>query len=298
MQSDAHDHRRGPAPSDRRLVVALALSGSYMACEVVGGIAANSLALLADAGHMLSDVGALALALFASRLMRRPATSRRTYGYYRAEVLAALVNAATLLAVSAFVAIEAVKRLRAVPEVGGPLMMAVAAGGLVVNGAVLLALHRDRAQNMNLKGAWLHAASDALGSVQVLVAGAGVVLFGWHWLDPVASLAVAVLIVRSSWGLMRESVGVLFESAPTHIDVDEVLRSIRSVSGVAAVHDLHVWTIGTDLDALSAHVTSDCRRSRDDLLSEVQALLREQFGLDHSTIQVEEAPCAWEGSTV
>jgi cobalt-zinc-cadmium efflux system protein len=292
MGRGAHDHRsRDDAPA-RRLRFALGLSAAYMAAEFAGGIAAHSLALLADAGHMLSDVVALSLALFATRLARRPATPRRTYGYYRAEILAALVNGASLLTLSVLVAVEAVSRLAAPSPVSGPWMMAIGAGGLGVNLAVLLVLRRDRGENLNFRAAWLHAASDALGSVQVLVAGAGILLWGLDWLDPVASLVVSGLIVRSSWTLLKESVAVLFESAPTGIDVDEVRVAMSAVEGVRSVHDLHVWTIGTGLDALSAHVASDGTRPRDDLLREIEAVLRDRFRLRHTTVQVESEPCA------
>lgn len=291
----AHGHRPEPGPrsSDRRMLLAVVLLVLYMAGEIVGGLAANSLALLADAGHMFSDVAALSLALIAIRISRRPATSRRTYGYYRAEIMAALVNGASLLAISGFVAYEAVVRLWHPAEVRGPLMMAVAGGGLVVNVVVLLLLRAGRGESLSHEGAWLHAFSDALGSVQVLLAGGGILLWGWNWLDPVASLLVAGLVVRSAWRLCKESTSVLFESVPTHIDVDEVRRALLAVPGAEAVHDLHVWTIGTGFDALSAHVTSDCTRSSEDLLRDLRSVLRDRFGLEHVTIQVEAEQCAW-----
>lgn len=274
--------------------VALGLLAVYMAAEIVGGIASNSLALLADAGHMFSDAAALGLALIASRLTRRRADARRTYGYHRAEILAALVNGASLLAISGYIVFEAISRLAHPSSVEGPLMMAVAGGGLVVNVAVLWLLHRDRAESLSHAGAWLHAFSDALGSVQVLLAGVGILVWGAYWLDPVASLLVAGLVVRSAWNLVKESMSVLFESVPKHLDSDEILVAVRSVQGVESVHDLHVWTIGTGFDALSAHVRSDCRRPRGELLRGVQDILRDRFGLEHVTIQVEDEQCRWE----
>lgn len=281
-------HRLGAdrSASRRRLALALVLVVFYTAAEVVGGLLTNSLALLADAGHMLSDAASLGLALFALTMAARPATSQRTYGYHRLEILAALVNGATLLAISAFLVVEAIGRLDDPPEVAAPGMMLVAVGGLLVNLAGLALLHGGRDESLNLRGAWLHVATDALGSVQVLLAGAAIWAFGWQWADPVATLAIAVLIVWSAWALLREAVGVLMEWAPRHIDVDRVRSSLHQVPGVLDVHDLHVWTITSGLDALSAHVVAPDRPPRP-LLDDIRATLHRRFGIDHVTIQVE-----------
>jgi cobalt-zinc-cadmium efflux system protein len=285
-------HRHGPgqhadrSASRRRLGLALVLVVFYTAAEVVGGLLTNSLALLADAGHMLSDAASLGLALFALTMAARPATSQRTYGYHRLEILAALANGAALVAISIFLVVEAVGRLADPPEVAAPGMMLVAAGGLMVNLAGLALLHGRRGDNLNLRGAWLHVATDALGSVQVLLAGAAIWAFGWRWADPVATLAIAVLIVWSAWALLREAVGVLMEWAPRHIDVDRVRSSLHQVPGVLGVHDLHVWTITSGLDALSAHVVAPDRPPHL-LLADIRATLHRRFGIDHVTIQVE-----------
>ena len=281
-----HAHGAGRAASARRLELALGLVVLYTAAEVAGGLLTNSLALLADAGHMVSDAASLALALFALRVAARPATAQRTYGYHRLEILAALANGAALVAISVFLVVEAVGRLADPPEVAAAGMMAVAAGGLLVNLAGLALLHGGRGESLNLRGAWLHVATDALGSVQVLLAGAAIWAFGWRWADPAATLAIAVLVVWSAWALLREAVGVLMEWAPRHIDVADVRSSLRRVPGVLDVHDLHVWTITSGLEAMSAHVVAG-ERPATSLLADIRATLHHRFGIDHVTIQVE-----------
>jgi cobalt-zinc-cadmium efflux system protein len=290
-----HDHDHGhcgthagrTAANRRRLTWTLGLAGSYMLAEAIGGWLTNSLALLADAGHMATDVAALALSLFAIWICDRPPPPHRTYGYYRAEILAALANGATLVAVSLFILAEAWQRLQSPPEVQGPLMMAIAVGGLVVNVLGLWILHGGRAESLNVHGAWLHVLSDALGSVAAIVAGGLIWAFGWYWSDPAVSAAIALLIVYSSWRLLRESVSVLMESAPRGIDVDEVYTAMAEMPGVAGVHDLHVWTITSGMDALSAHVVVSDGNEHTPVLSELRSMLHDRFGIDHITIQME-----------
>ncbi len=279
-----HDHA-----SDRglaRLWIALALALAYLAAEVAGGIAANSLALLADAGPMLTDVAALGLAVFALWAARRPATARRTYGFHRVEILAALANGATLIVVSALVAAEAYRRWAQPPAVRGGLMLAVAVGGLLVNLASLAVLHGGRHAGLNVRGAWLHVLTDTLGSVQAILAAVAIAAFGWRWADPVASVAIGLLVVVSAWRLVREALDVLMEAVPRELDLGEIASAIEGVPGVAAVHDLHVWTITSGFVALSAHVTV-AAACGDDVLWSVRAALEERFGIRHSTIQVE-----------
>lgn len=283
-----HDHSHRPSSGNkRRLAWTLALAASYMLAEVVGGWVANSLALLADAGHMFLDVAALALSFFAMWMAERPAPSQRTYGYYRAEILAALVNGATLVAVSIYILIEAYHRLREPPEVQGPLMTGIAVGGLLVNLAGLWLLHAGRDESLNIRGAWLHVLTDALGSVGAITAGVLVWAFGWSWSDAVASGLIGLLIIFSSWRLLAESVAVLMESAPRGIDVDEVNNALRQAPGVVGVHDLHVWTITSGLDALSAHVTVEDGEPHSAVLKRLQTMLHDRFGIDHITIQLE-----------
>jgi cobalt-zinc-cadmium efflux system protein len=282
----AHARRRAPG-RERRLGVVLALAAVYMVAELAGGLWTGSLALLADAGHMLADVAALALSLFAFWLARRPAHPGRTYGHHRAEILAALANGSALVAVAIGIAIEAVQRLRAPAPVDAGPMLAIAAGGLAVNAVGLFLLREGREASLNLRGAWLHLLSDALGSASAIAAGLLILAFGWLAADPVASLAISVLVVRSAWSLLRESVAVLMEGAPGHIDVDRVRQAIGAVSGVRSVHDLHVWTITSGRVALSAHVCADESEPAARLLRAVQARLRDEFGITHTTVQVE-----------
>lgn len=278
----------GLAANRGRLVAALALSLSYMLAEIVGGLLTGSLALLADAAHMFSDAAALGLSLFAIWIAQRPADSRQTYGYYRTEILAALINGATLLAISVFIFIEAVERWRAPQPVEGGPMMAVAAGGLAVNLSMLWILDRGKSTSLNIRGAWLHVLTDTLGSVQALLAGVVIWRWGWYWADPLASVLIGLLVIYSSWGLLKEVVSVLMEGAPAHIDVDEVRSAIRGLPGVLSVHDLHVWTITSGLESLSAHVVVE-DRPRDEALAEIRQMLRSRFGVSHQTIQLESA---------
>jgi cobalt-zinc-cadmium efflux system protein len=269
-----------------RLGVALGLAASYMVVEVVGGLVANSLALLADAGHMLSDAGALGLALLASLIARRPPSPRRTWGYHRAEILAALANGAALLAIAAFIVVEALRRLGDPPQVRPGVMIPVAALGLVVNLVMLRVLSPSRHASLNVKGAWLHVLTDALGSVQAMVAGVLIAAYGWRWADPAASAAIAALVVYSGWGVLQEAVAVLMESAPGGVDVDEVRAAMLAVPGVRGVHDLHVWSISTSFVALSAHVEA-AEGAHGAVLEGVRGVLASRFGIRHTTIQVE-----------
>ena len=269
-----------------RLTLALLLAAVYMLAEVAGGLLSNSLALLADAGHMLTDVAALGLALFAIWAAQRPATPQRTYGYHRMEILAALVNGATLVAIAILIFAEAFRRWSSPPAVRGGLMLAVACGGLAVNLASLWILRGGRNESLNVRGAWLHTLTDTLGSVQAIGAGVLISAFGWNWADPLASVLIGVLVIVSSWGLLRESVGVLMEGVPMHLKLDEVTEAMAGVAGVVAVHDLHVWTITSGFVALSAHVVVEPTCS-EDVLWQVRAVLHDRFGIDHSTIQVE-----------
>ena len=285
--SHGHHHHGGASRNRRRLTVTLVLVVLYMVAEFVGGLLSGSLALLADAGHMLSDAGALGLSLFALWFCQRPPTPSRTWGYYRMEILAALVNGVTLVVLSIFILREAWERLRVPAQIDAPLMMAIAAGGLVVNLVSLRILSGGKEESLNVRGAWLHVLTDALGSVQAILAGALVWAFGWSWADPAASVLIALLVVYSAWDLLRDTVGVLMEGAPRHIDVDEVRNTLMSLPCVLAVHDLHVWTITSGMESLSCHVVVEDGQSYCDALTEVRATLHERFGIDHLTIQVE-----------
>jgi cobalt-zinc-cadmium efflux system protein len=255
--------------------------------EIAGGVVTNSLALLADAGHMLSDTAALGLSLFAVWIAERPPTPQRTWGYYRGEILAALANGAALVAVSVFIFVEAYHRIRQPPTVWGSVMLAIAAGGLAVNLAGLWILGGGRSESLNVRGAWLHVMTDMLGSIGAIAAAALIWAFRWYWADPAISALIGLLVIYSAWRLVAESVSVLMESAPRGIDVDEVLRVMASVPGVAGVHDLHVWTITSGLDSLSAHVDVADGRRPSEILAELRRVLHGRFGIDHITIQIE-----------
>jgi cobalt-zinc-cadmium efflux system protein len=289
----ADDHRHGPSgapPQNRkqgRLAIVLGLAASYMLAEVVGGYLTGSLALLADAGHMLIDVIALSLGLFAVRLAQRSATPQRTYGYHRTEILVALAQGALLVGVALALFVEAVQRLGSEHAILAGPMLAIACGGLAVNLTGLALLAGGREHDMNLRGAWLHVLSDALGSAGAISAALLVLAFGWTWADPLASIAIAVLIVRSSWSLLREAVSVLMEWAPEHVDVEAIHRQLAGVPTVIAVHDLHVWTIASGMVALSGHVVVNEERERGKLLQELSDLLHQRFGIDHATLQIE-----------
>lgn len=272
-----------------RLVWALVLALGYMVAEIVGGYLADSLALLADAGHMFSDSAALGLSLLAAWISQRPPTAQLTYGYYRAEILAALANGATLIAIAIVIFIEAFRRLAAPAPVAGTLMLAVAAGGLAINLAGLAILNAGRSASLNIRGAWLHLLTDALGSVAALAAGALIWVFGWYWVDPVASIAIGLLVIYSSWDLIKQAIAILMESTPPHLDLDAVRGAMVSVPGVCEVHDLHIWTITSGMESLSAHVVLLAGHDAQASLESVRHVLHEQFQIDHVTIQIDPA---------
>ena len=286
----SHDHASGGdarAVDRRRLAISLALVVVYMAAEAVAGWWTGSLALLADAGHMLSDAAALGLSLFAMWIAQRPPTPQHTYGYYRTEILAALVNAVTLIVISIFIFIEAARRFGQPPEVIAGPMMAVAIGGLCVNVAGLWILHAGKSTSLNVHGAWLHVLGDALGSVAAIAAGALIWAFDWHWADPVASVLIGLLVIYSSWKLLKMTVFILMQGTPRHLDLDEIRRAMLAVPGACEVHDLHVWTVTSGMETLSAHVVVDESRSNQQVLSQLRDALHEQFRIDHLTIQLE-----------
>ena len=282
-----HGHGH-PPPKGRALVWAIFFSGALLIVEVVGGLWSGSLALLSDAGHMASDISALVLAWLAMRFAARPADLRRTFGFHRLEILAALVNGAALLAVGAGIAWEAAARLdtRVTPQTG--VMIGVAAAGLAANLASLFFLARERGGGLNLRGAFLHVLSDTLSSIGVVIAGLLIAWTGWAWIDPAVSLVIVLLIAVSALRLLRDAVDVLLEAAPRHLDLEAMRAAIVGVRGVEAVHDLHVWSITSGMDALSMHVVRGSEvQDGDLLLASLNAVLREEFGITHTTIQIE-----------
>jgi cobalt-zinc-cadmium efflux system protein len=271
----------------KNLKLALALTFVYMFAEAIGGWFVNSLALLADAGHMLTDVAALSLTLAAIWFASRPATEKKTYGYYRLEILAALINGVALVLISLWVFYEAYQRWSAPPEIKGFELSVIAVGGLIVNIICAWLLHSDHKHDLNLHGAWLHVIGDALGSVTAIVAGALIIAFGWLWADALCSVLISLIIIFSAWNLIRESINILLEGTPAHIDLAAVEDAILETEGVKEIHDLHVWTISSGLEALSAHVCHDERVVQHELLKTLRKRLHDDFGIDHLTIQME-----------
>ena len=275
---------------DRRaLGVALALIAGFFVVEVVAGLLAGSLAVLADAAHMLSDTAALALAFLASWLAARPATPQRSFGFRRAEILAALANGVALVAVSIWIFVAAIARLDDPPAVPGGWIMVVGVVGLAVNAAAAFVLTRAGERSLNVRAALSHVLADLLGSVGVIAAGAVVLATDWDYADPIAALAIAVLVLISSWRILRESVGILLEETPTGIDAIEVGHALAAGVGVVQVHDLHIWTITSGFPALAAHLLVEPGADARVVRIELEHMLHDRFGLDHTTLQVEHA---------
>jgi cobalt-zinc-cadmium efflux system protein len=286
---DAH-RETATRRSRRRLLAVLLLSGGYMLVEVAGALWTGSLALAADAGHMLADTGALALALFAAWIAARPPTPAKTFGYYRVEILAALVNALLLLAVAGWILFEAYQRILAPrPVLGGP-MLVIAALGLAVNVISAWLLRQGAAASLNVRAAYLEVVTDALASVGVLVAAVVVIATGWTVIDPLVSVGIAVVIVPRTWRLLTQAVNVLLEGTPAHLALGEIEAAMTQVAGVRRIHDLHVWTLTSGREAMSAHVVVDDPRESDRLLEALHAVLHARFGIDHTTIQLEKDP--------
>lgn len=270
-----------------RLKIALALTFLYMIVEAVGGWLTNSLALIADAGHMLTDVAALILTLSAIWFASRPATAKKTFGYYRLEILAAFVNGVALVLLSFWVIYEAFERWSAPPAIDGTGLTLIAIGGLLVNIVAAKLLHHGHHHDLNMRGAWLHVMGDMLGSAAAVAAGAMIYWFGWLWADPICSVLISLIIIVGSARLVLDSVNILLEGTPAHIDIAAVEQTILDAEGVVGVHDLHVWTISSGREALSVHISHNDSVAHSDLLSVVRGRLHDSFGIDHLTIQME-----------
>lgn len=292
---DDHDHHHGPGHSHihtnnkKVLLISFLLITVFMLVEFVGGLLTQSLALLADAGHMLSDAIALGLALFAFKFGERAASSSKTFGYKRFEILAAFLNGLTLIGISLFIIWEAINRLANPPEVASIGMLTIATVGLLVNMFVAWILMRgsDVKGNLNMRGAFLHVLGDLLGSVGAIVAGLLIFFFGWAIADPIASMLVAILILVSGYRVTKDSVHVLMEGNPETIQVNEVRSKLQELPGVLQIHDLHLWSITSDFPALSAHLVVSEETKRDQLLKEAKDLLEKTFHIEHSTLQLE-----------
>jgi cobalt-zinc-cadmium efflux system protein len=285
-----HGHAHGQAPAagfGRAFALGLALSLGFVAAEVACGLIANSVALLADAGHNLGDALGLAIAWAAAVLARRQPSYRFTYGLRSSSILAALFNAIVLLIAVGGIIVEALNRLAAPAPVASQLVMAVAAAGIIVNGATALLFLRGRSGDLNIRGAFLHQAADAGVSLAVVITGAAILLTGWLWLDPVASLVVAIVILLGSWRLLRDAVNLALHGVPAGIDAAAVRAHLDHVAGVAAVHDLHIWPMSTTETALTCHLVMPGGHPGDEMLAELAHELHDRFAVDHATIQVE-----------
>ncbi|MFC1692443.1 cation diffusion facilitator family transporter [Candidatus Latescibacterota bacterium] len=275
----------------RRLWIALAINACFLFLEVAGGILTNSLALLADAGHMLTDVAALVLAIFVSTLAERSPNPRRTYGLLRAEVLGAFINGAALVVIVGMIFWEAWRRFGRTPEVDAPLMLVIAVLGLAANVGSAWVLYGSRNENVNLKGAFLHMFADALGSVGAITAGVVIWTTGWMMIDPIASVVIGALILWSSWGLIIQTVNILLEATPEDIDYSDVKTALLDIEHITDVHDLHIWTIASGIPSLSAHISLEPHCSDtthwQECLKNAQDMLRERFDIEHSTLQFE-----------
>jgi cobalt-zinc-cadmium efflux system protein len=272
----------------RRMLVAAGINAALVAAGVVGGILTGSLALLADAGHVLSDLGAIGLALAAVTLAARSGGPRRTFGYQRTEVVAALLNGVTLVAIAVLIVVAAADRLGDPPEVEGTGVLVLGAVGLAGNAAATWVLAGGQREDLNLEAVLRHSVADALGSLGVLVSGVVILATGWMPIDPLVGLAIAMLILASSVRLVREPLDVLMEAAPPGVDVEAVARAIGSVDGVRGVHDLHVWSLTPGFEALAAHVVVARGKDRDRARREVEFVLRDRYGIEHTTLQMEE----------
>jgi len=283
----SHDHDHNHNVGKKRLTIVLAITALFMFVELIGGLIANSLALIADAAHMLTDVAALGLSLFVLWFSRRPARPERTYGYLRLEILAALLNGVTLVAISAAIFWQAYERLRVPEPVHGGVMLVVSAGGLLVNIIAAWLLHSSAGHNLNLRGAYLHVLGDLVGSVGAMAAALIILTTGYTVADPLISILVGLLILMSSWKIVRESVDVLLESVPAHIDLSAVRNAIDEIPGVDDVHDLHVWTLTSGYLAMSGHAVVRQPEQNQRVLHEIHHCMREKFGIAHVTVQLE-----------
>lgn len=290
-----HSHGANPSPATaagrhrNRLAWALGLTLAYMAAEVIGGLITGSLALLADAAHMLTDAGGLALALAAIRFAERPTTPQKTYGYLRFEILSALLNAVVLLLLTVYILYEAYRRFLHPPEILSGPMLAVAVVGLLVNFASMRLLAAGSSESLNVQGAYFEVLSDMLGSLGVIVAALVVMWTGWTYADPLIGAGIGLFIVPRTWRLLKQAVHILLEGTPPEIDIGLLETELRAIPGVREVHDLHVWTITSGLDAMSGHLVVDDMSESRRVLGAARAAMKERFNLDHVTIQIEDA---------
>ncbi|WP_445505695.1 cation diffusion facilitator family transporter [Niallia sp. 03091] len=285
-----HEHHHSHTENKKALFLSFILITSFMIVEVVGGILTNSLALLSDAGHMLSDAFALGLSFFAMKLGERKATERKTYGYKRFEIIAAALNGLTLMAISVYIFVEAYQRFFHPQEVQSKGMLMISITGLLINiAAAFLLMKGDKNENLNVRSAFLHVIGDMLGSVGAIAAALFILFFGWEIADPIASIVVAILILISGFRITKESFHILMEGTPNQINLGNVKASLLNIPNVQSVHDLHLWSITSDMSLFSCHIVLAKDGVHDHVLSEAQIILHDQYGIEHSTVQVESA---------
>jgi cobalt-zinc-cadmium efflux system protein len=292
----AHDHDHGAdrssaAKNKNRLALVLGLTTLYLVAEIVGGFLTGSLALLADAGHMLTDAGGLALALFAIWLAEKPATPERTYGYYRAEILAALTNAVVLVGVSFYVLYEAYQRFKNPPEVASGTMLWVALIGLCVNFVGLLLLRKSSKESLNLKGAYFEVVADLLTSVGVIVAAVVMWATDWYYADPLISAGIGLFIIPRTWLLLKDAVGILLEGTPSSVNIANLRAALEAIPGVTGIHDLHVWALTSGINAMSVHIVLKELSLHQSVLTQVQKRVSTDFRISHVTVQTELEGC-------
>jgi cobalt-zinc-cadmium efflux system protein len=283
-----HNHSENRSVQQTNLLKVLLMTGTFMVIEVVGGLFTGSLALLADAGHMLTDMATLGLSAFAMWMSARPSTPEKSYGYHRAEILAAVINAVVLLLLAVWILYEAYQRVSEPPRVFGVPMLLIGLVGLAVNLASMKLLADESASSLNLRSAYVEVVSDAISSIGVIIGGVTIWLTGWFLIDPLLSAGISAFIIWRTWALLTQAVHVLMEGVPTHLDAKEVGQAMAGVPGVKGIHDLHIWTITSGLDALSSHVVVPVDEDRDEVLERLQSLLRDRFGIDHVTLQIVE----------
>jgi len=281
------NHASAGYKNKKNLVIVLTLTGTYLVAEVIGGIVTKSLALLADAGHMLTDVGGLALALVAINMTQRAATAKRTYGYYRAEILAALTNAVVLIGISLYILYEAYQRFQDPPEVSSKGMLIIASIGLVINIIGMVILRKSSKESLNMKGAYFEVLSDMLTSIGVIIAGVIMLTTGWWYADPIISAGIGLFILPRTWILLKEAVGVLLEGTPADINLEELRSKIAEIPGVKTVHDLHAWTITSGYNAMSGHIVIEEGLPYNETLRLINDTITSNFKIAHTTIQLE-----------
>jgi cobalt-zinc-cadmium efflux system protein len=282
-----NSHLSAKKSGKKNLSIALLITASWFLIELAGGFYANSLALLADAAHMLTDLAALGLSLFAIKISARPATHSKTYGYLRAEILAALANGIFLILIAIYIFYESYQRFWSPQEVKSVPMLAIAATGLLANIVTAGLLYRSRHENLNLRGAFLHVMGDTLGSVGAIIAGVLMMIRQWYVADPIVSAIVGALVLYSAWELVAESVDVLLEGTPRHLNVSSILSDLGKLKGVLSVHDLHVWSITSEMTAMSCHVVLKPDEDAGRVLAASSRLMQDKYGIEHTTIQIE-----------